>query len=147
MSRLNQINHWNKPTQYKNKLKKIFGRFFSFFFFFCYRTQCITPQLCHSGRERSTGGWHKKTCSKENTCLREALEKIKNHDIKEEDAWRHFFAEINNDCIVEEITWIQTLTPLSALTIPRSYNQQQFLECYIYKYFGFDIYRHLHNFL
>ena len=43
----------------------------------------------------------------------EALEKIKNHYIKEEHAWRHLFAEINNNYIEEEITCIRTLIPLS----------------------------------
>ena len=33
-------------------------------------------------------------CSKESTYSREALEKTKNRYIKQEDAWRHFFAEI-----------------------------------------------------
>ena len=38
----------------------------------------------------------------------EAPEEIKNHYIQDEDAWRHFFVEINN-YIEEEIIWIQTL--------------------------------------
>ena len=37
-----------------------------------------------------------KMCFKESTYSREALEEIKNHYIKKEDAWRRFFAEINN---------------------------------------------------
>ena len=37
--------------------------------------------------------------SKESANSREALEEIKNHYIGEEDAWRHFFAEINNNYI------------------------------------------------
>ena len=40
----------------------------------------------------------------------ETLEKIKNHYTKEEDTYRHFFEEINNSYIEEEITWIGTLT-------------------------------------
>ena len=44
--------------------------------------------------------------SKENAYLRETLEEIKNRYIKEEDAWRHFFAEKNY--IAEEITLIGT---------------------------------------
>ena len=56
---LNQINHWNKPTQYKKQIKqKIF--FDVSLSFFCYRTPCITPQLCHSEREKSVGRWHDK---------------------------------------------------------------------------------------
>ena len=94
MSRLNQINHWNKSTSIKNKLNKTF--FDVFLSFFCYRTQFIIPQLCDSERERSTSGWHKKMFSKESAYSREALEEIKNYYIKEEDAWRHFFVEINN---------------------------------------------------
>ena len=47
-----------------------------------------------------------KMCSKESAYSRGALEEIKNHYIKEEHAWRHFFAEINNNYIEEEITWI-----------------------------------------
>ena len=35
--------------------------------------------------------------SKESAYSREALEEIKNYYIKEEDAWRHYFVEINND--------------------------------------------------
>ena len=34
------------------------------------------------------------------------LEKIKNLCIKEDDAWRHFFAEMNNNYIEEEINLI-----------------------------------------
>ena len=37
-----------------------------------------------------------KMCSKESVYSGETLEEIKSHDIKEEDAWRHFFAEVNN---------------------------------------------------
>ena len=44
--------------------------------------------------------------SKKSAYSREALEEIKNHYIKEEDAWRHFFVETNNNYIEEEITWI-----------------------------------------
>ena len=50
-----------------------------------------------------------KMCSKDNAYLREGLEEIKNCYIKEEDAWNHFFVEINNDYIEEEITRIRTL--------------------------------------
>ena len=42
--------------------------------------------------------------SKESAYLREVLEEIKNQNIKDEDAWRHVLAEINNDYIEEEIT-------------------------------------------
>ena len=44
-----------------------------------------------------------KMCSKESAHSRETLKEIKNHYIKEEDDWRHFFAEISN-YIEEEIT-------------------------------------------
>ena len=54
-----------------------------------------------------------KMSSKESVYSREMLEEIKNHYIKEEDAWRHFFVEISNNYIEEEITWIRTLIPLS----------------------------------
>ena len=48
-------------------------------------------------RVRKKHGWiAQKMYSKESAYLREALEEIKNHYIKEEDAWRHFFAKINN---------------------------------------------------
>ena len=46
--------------------------------------------------------------SKESVFSREALEEIRNCHIKEKDAWRHFFAEIN-DYIQEEITWVRAL--------------------------------------
>ena len=51
--------------------------------------------------------------SKERPYSREALEEIKNHYVKEEDAWRHIFAEINNNYNEEKITWIGNLIPLS----------------------------------
>ena len=75
-----------------------------------------------------------KMCSKESAYSRGVLEEIKNHYIKEEHAWRHFFAEINNNYIEEEITWIWTLIPLSykiydALTILWSYSQYHYLKC------------------
>ena len=61
-------------------------------------------------RERKKHGWMaQKMCSKDNAYLREGLEEIKNCHIKEEDAWNHFFVEINNDYIEEEITRIRTL--------------------------------------
>ena len=41
--------------------------------------------------------------------LRVALEEIKNHYIKEENAWRYFFGEIKNNFITEEVNWIRTL--------------------------------------
>ena len=44
----------------------------------------------------------------ENAYLREGPEEIKNRYIKEENAWRNFFAEIKNYYIKEEITWIRT---------------------------------------
>ena len=47
--------------------------------------------------------------TKESTYSKETLEKIENHYIKEEDAWRHIFAEINS-YIKKEITWIRTST-------------------------------------
>ena len=50
-----------------------------------------------------------KMCFKESAYSRETLEEIKNHWIKEEDAWRHFFAGKDN-YIEQEITWIGTLT-------------------------------------
>ena len=43
---------------------------------------------------------------------REALEEIENHCIKVKEAWRYFFAEINNNYLEEEITWIRTIIPL-----------------------------------
>ena len=42
-----------------------------------------------------------KMCSKEGTCSREVLEEVKNYYIKEENSWRHFFAEMNNNYIEE----------------------------------------------
>ena len=36
-----------------------------------------------------------------------------NHYINEEDARSYFFVETSNDYIEQEITWIQTLVPLS----------------------------------
>ena len=51
-----------------------------------------------------------KMCFAESAYSRETLEKIKNHYIKDKDAWRHIFAEINNNYIEEEITWVGTLT-------------------------------------
>ena len=50
-----------------------------------------------------------KMCFAESAYSRETLEKIKNHYIKDKDAWRHIFAEINNNYIEEEITWVGTL--------------------------------------
>ena len=61
-------------------------------------------------KARKKDGWITlKLHTKESTYSRETLEEIKNHYIKEEDAWRHIFAEINN-YIKEEITWIRTST-------------------------------------
>ena len=55
-------------------------------------------------RARKKLGWMaQKMCFKESAYSRETLEEIKNHCIREEDAWRHFFAEINN-YIVQGIT-------------------------------------------
>ena len=56
-------------------------------------------------------------CSKESAYSSETLEEIKNRYIKEEDTWRQFFAEMNNNYIEEEITLIRTLTNL----IPSGY--------------------------
>ena len=48
-------------------------------------------------RARKKHGWMtQKMCFKESTYLRETLDEIKNHYIKEEEAWRYFFAERNN---------------------------------------------------
>ena len=55
--------------------------------------------------------------SKESTYSNETLEEIKNRYIKEEDTWRQFFAEMNDNYIEEEITLIRTLTNL----IPSGY--------------------------
>ena len=55
--------------------------------------------------------------SNESTYSNETLEEIKNRYIKEEDTWRQFFAEMNNNYIEEEITLIRTLTNL----IPSGY--------------------------
>ena len=61
-------------------------------------------------RARKKQGWMaQKMCFKESAYSRETLEEIKNHCIKEEDAWRHFFAGKDN-YIEQEITWIGTLT-------------------------------------
>ena len=61
-------------------------------------------------KARKKGGWMTlKLRTKESTYSKETLEKIKNHYIKEEDAWRHMFAEINS-YIKKEITWIRTST-------------------------------------
>ena len=63
---------------------------------------------------RKKHGWMgQKICSKESAYSMEVLEEIKNHYIKEEDAWRHLFAEIKNNYIEEEVTWIRTLIPFS----------------------------------
>ena len=51
--------------------------------------------------------------TKNGDASRKTLEEVRNHCIKEEDAWWHFFVEINNDYIEEEITWIRTLILLS----------------------------------
>ena len=59
---------------------------------------------------RKHGRKAQKMCSKERPYLREALEEVKNFHIKEQAAWKLFFAEINNNYIQEETTWIQTLT-------------------------------------
>ena len=56
-------------------------------------------------------------CSKESAYSSETLEEIKNRYIKEEDTWRQFFADMNNNYIEEEITLIRTLTNL----IPSGY--------------------------
>ena len=56
-------------------------------------------------------------CSKESAYSSETLEEIKNRYIKEEDTWRQFFAEMNNNYIEEELTLIRTLTNL----IPSGY--------------------------
>ena len=56
-------------------------------------------------------------CSKESAYSSETLEEIKNRYIKEEDTWRQFFAEMNDNYIEEEITLIRTLTNL----IPSGY--------------------------
>ena len=49
-------------------------------------------------RARKKDKWMaQKMCSKESAYSREMLEEIKNHYIKEENAWKHFFAEINNN--------------------------------------------------
>ena len=62
-------------------------------------------------RARKKHGWMaQKMCFAESAYSRETLEKIKNHYIKDKDAWRHIFAEINNNYIEEEITWVGTLT-------------------------------------
>ena len=62
-------------------------------------------------RARKKHGWMaQKMCFTESAYPKDTLEEIKNHYIKEEDAWRHFFAEINNSYIEEEITWAGTLT-------------------------------------
>ena len=53
------------------------------------------------------GRMAQKMCSKETAIPRRRL---RNRYIKEEDAWRHFFAEIDNNYIEEEITYIWTMT-------------------------------------
>ena len=54
----------------------------------------------------------KKMCCKENSYSREVLQEMKNHYIKKEDTWSHFFPKKKN-YIEEEITWIRTLIQLS----------------------------------
>ena len=48
MSRLNQINRWNKPTKYKKQIKQFFWRFLKF-----YRTQCITLSYAIQSEEEA----------------------------------------------------------------------------------------------
>ena len=51
-------------------------------------------------RARKRHKWMaQKRYSKESAYSREELEEIKNRYIKEKDAWRHFFAEINNNYV------------------------------------------------
>ena len=78
----------------------IFDVFLSFFFFAI--TPIATPlsYATESKEEERVddtwmGGAHK-MYSKESVFSREALEEIRNCYIKEKDAWRHFFAEIND---------------------------------------------------
>ena len=111
MSCLTQINHWNKPTQYKEQF------FFSFFDVFLSLFFLLSHPMYHPSvmpfRARKKHRWMaQKVCSKDSAYLREALEEIKNHYIKEEGASRYFFAKINSNYILKEITWIQTLIPL-----------------------------------
>ena len=79
-----------------------------FFFFLLSHPMHHSSVMPFRATKKHTGGWH--MCFKESAYSRDTLEKMKNHDIKEEDAWRHFFAEINNNYIEQEITWIGTLT-------------------------------------
>ena len=111
MSCLTQINHWNKPTQYKEQF------FFPFFDVFLSLFFLLSHPMYHPSvmpfRARKKHRWMaQKVCSKDSAYLREALEEIKNHYIKEEGASRYFFAKINSNYILKEITWIQTLIPL-----------------------------------
>ena len=96
------MNYWNKATQYKKHfyLFIYFWRFLKFFFFAI--TPIATPlsYATESKEEERVddtwmGGAHK-MYSKESVFSREALEEIRNCHIKEKDAWRHFFAEIND---------------------------------------------------
>ena len=84
-----------------------FGVFLSFFL--------LSHSMHHPSvmpiRVRKKHGWMaQKICSKGSVYSREALEEIKNHYIKEEDDWSHFFAKKNNNYIEEEITSIRTFT-------------------------------------
>ena len=51
-------------------------------------------------------------CSKETAYSSETLEETKNCYMKEEDTWRQFSAEMNNNYIEEEIILIRALTNL-----------------------------------
>ena len=87
MSRLNQINHWNKPTQNKKRKKKIKQKIFLTFLKFILLLQPMHHSSVMPFRARKKHGWMaQKMCSKESAYSREALEEIKNHYIKEEDA-------------------------------------------------------------
>ena len=73
-----------------------------FFFFFevflsflaIARNESLLSYAIQSEKEARGDGT--KMCSKESVYSRETLKEIKNHYIKEEDPWRHFFAEISN---------------------------------------------------
>ena len=90
----------------KNKLNYFFCRFVKLFLLW---HPMYPPSIMSVRARKKRGLMAQKICSRESAYSRETLEEIKNHYIKEEDASRQFFAEINN-YVEEEITWIRTLT-------------------------------------
>ena len=88
---LNQINHWNKPTQYKKQIKQhnfFFSRFLKFFYAIAPNTSPLN-YVTESKEEARVDGAYLRGSQKmyptESVYSREALEEIKNLYIKEED--------------------------------------------------------------